>query len=103
MDGRNKPGHDDNVNHASSWNRSGAACCRTLLLPALADIAVAIGRASRVPSGQCAVVLKPQKSPGELDHPAADPGIAGFTQALAALGRAADEMTFAGRAAARRQ
>src|SRR6201998_2535557 len=31
--------------------------------------ATAIGRAGLVPLGQCAVLLKPQKAPGELDHP----------------------------------
>ena len=30
-----------------------------------------------VPQCQCAVLLKQQKSPGELDHAAADPGVAG--------------------------
>src|ERR1700751_5950437 len=40
--------------------------------------ATAIGRAGLVPLGQCAVLLKPQKAPGELDHPTANPGIAGF-------------------------
>src|SRR6516164_10948365 len=38
----------------------------------------AIGSAGLVPSRQRAVLLKPQKAPGEWDHPAADPGIAGF-------------------------
>ena len=31
---------------------------------------------------QCALLLKPQKAPGELDHAAAAPGIAGFGEAL---------------------
>jgi hypothetical protein len=44
--------------------------------------ATAIGRAVLVPLGQCAVLLKPQKAPGELDHPTADPGIAGFGKSL---------------------
>ena len=43
--------------------------------------ATAIGRAGLVPLGQCAVLLKPQKAPGELDHPTADPG-AGFGKPL---------------------
>ena len=30
----------------------------------------------RLPPCQCALLLKPQKAPGELDHAAADPGIA---------------------------
>src|SRR5215471_18729717 len=40
----------------------------------------AIGSAGLVPSRQRAVLLKPQKAPGEWDHPAADPGIAGFDE-----------------------
>src|ERR1700737_871190 len=35
-----------------------------------------------VPLCQCALLLKPQKAPGELDHAAADPGIAGSGEAL---------------------
>src|SRR5262252_6310418 len=38
--------------------------------------ATAIGCAGLIPLGQCAVLLKPQKAPRELDHPTADPGIA---------------------------
>ena len=44
--------------------------------------ATVIGRAGLVPLGQCAVLLKPQEAPGELDHPTADPGIAGFGKPL---------------------
>src|SRR5215471_14872281 len=44
--------------------------------------ATAIGPAGLVPPGQCAVLLKPLKAPGELDHPAADPCIAGFGKPL---------------------
>jgi hypothetical protein len=42
----------------------------------------AIGSAGPVPSRQRAVLLKPQKAPGEWDHPAADPGIAGLGEPL---------------------
>src|ERR1700694_6314535 len=51
-----------------------------------------IGSAGLVPPRQCAVLLKPQKSPGELDHaawafspragPVGDPGIACFGEPL---------------------
>jgi len=41
-----------------------------------------IGSAGLVPPRQCAVLLKPQESPGELDHTAADPGIACFGEPL---------------------
>ena len=37
--------------------------------------ATVVGRAGLVPLGQCAVLLKPQKAPGELDHPTADPAL----------------------------
>src|SRR5215831_12541386 len=47
-----------------------------------AGAGTAIGRAGLVPSRQCAVLLKPQKAPGEWDHPAADPGIARLWRAL---------------------
>src|ERR1700720_1378361 len=43
----------------------------------LARAETAIGSAGAVPQCQCAVLLKQQKSPGELDHAAADPGVAG--------------------------
>src|SRR5580704_4429491 len=36
----------------------------------LARAEPAIGSAGPVPPGQCAVLLKPQKAPGELDHAA---------------------------------
>src|SRR4030081_1305449 len=35
-----------------------------------------------LPLCQCALLLKPQKAPGEWDHAAADPGIAGSGEAL---------------------
>jgi hypothetical protein len=38
--------------------------------------------ASLIPQCQGAALLKPQKAPGELDHPTADPGIAGFGKPL---------------------
>ena len=41
-----------------------------------------IGSAGLVPSRQCALLLKPQKAPGELDHAAADPGVAGSGEPL---------------------
>src|ERR1700720_190337 len=34
------------------------------------------------PPGQCALLLKPQKAPGELDHATADPGVAGSGESL---------------------
>src|SRR5580700_729243 len=48
----------------------------------LARASTAIGSAGLVPARQCALLLKPQKAPGELDHAAADPGIAGSGEAL---------------------
>src|SRR3984893_12608892 len=48
----------------------------------LARASTAIGSAGLVPSGQCALLLKPQKAPGELDHAAADPGVAGSGEPL---------------------
>src|SRR6202011_3758239 len=48
----------------------------------LARAYTAIGSAGLVPLRQCALFLKPQKPPGELDHAAADPGIAGSSEAL---------------------
>src|ERR1700756_4074040 len=48
----------------------------------LARAWTAIGSAGPVPLCQCALLLKPQKAPGELDHAAADPGIAGSNEAL---------------------
>src|SRR6202045_4739478 len=48
----------------------------------LARAGSAVGSAGPVPLCQCAVLLKPQKAPGELDHAAADPGIAGSGEAL---------------------
>src|ERR1700726_2409188 len=48
----------------------------------LAGARTAIGSAGPVPLCQCALLLKQQKAPGELDHAAADPGIAGSGEAL---------------------
>src|SRR4030088_1951761 len=48
----------------------------------LARAYTAIGSAGPVPPCQCALLLKQQKAPGELDHAAADPGIAGSGEAL---------------------
>src|ERR1700759_2419724 len=48
----------------------------------LARANTAISSSGAVPQCQCALLLKPQKAPGELDHTAADPGIAGFGEAL---------------------
>src|SRR6266576_2437472 len=41
-----------------------------------------IGNSGAVPQCQCALLLKPQKAPGELDHTAADPGVACFGEPL---------------------
>src|SRR6202047_2060492 len=43
----------------------------------LARAQTAIGSAGPVPQCQCALLLKQQEAPSELDHAAADPGIAG--------------------------
>src|SRR5258707_7839917 len=43
----------------------------------LARAYTAIGSAGLVPLRQCALFLKPQEPPGELDHAAADPSVAG--------------------------
>jgi len=48
----------------------------------LARASTAIGSAGLVPPGQCALLLKPQKAPGRLDHAAADPGVAGSGEPL---------------------
>src|SRR5580700_11095391 len=48
----------------------------------LARAYTAIGSAGLVPLRQCALFLKPQEPPGELDHAAADPGVAGSGKAL---------------------
>src|SRR6476646_8865745 len=48
----------------------------------LARAYTAIGSAGLVPLRQCALFLKPQEPPGELDHAAADPGVAGLWQGL---------------------
>src|SRR5258706_4391444 len=48
----------------------------------LARAYTAVGSAGLVPLRQCALFLKPQEPPGELDHAAADPGVAGSGKAL---------------------
>jgi putative ABC transport system substrate-binding protein len=42
----------------------------------------ALAGASVPEFGQCALLLKPQKAPGQLDHAAADPGVAGSSEPL---------------------
>src|SRR6478609_584429 len=49
----------------------------------------AVGGAGAIPQCQRAVLLKHQKAPGELDHGAADPGIAGSGEPLFAAARTA--------------
>ncbi len=44
----------------------------------LAQAAAGLGGSLAIPSGQRAVLLMQQVSPGELDHAAADPCVAGF-------------------------
>src|SRR5216683_7409921 len=48
----------------------------------LARANTAVGGAGAIPQCQRALLLKQQKAPGELDHAAADPGVAGFGEAL---------------------
>src|SRR6202011_5767751 len=48
----------------------------------LARAETAIGSAGAVPQCQCALLLKPQKAPAELDLAAADPGVAGSGEPL---------------------
>jgi hypothetical protein len=48
----------------------------------------AVGGAGAIPQCQRALLLKHQKAPGELDHGAADPGIAGSGEPVAAGGLA---------------
>src|SRR6266576_1504158 len=55
----------------------------------LARANTAIGGASAIPQCQRALLLKHQKAPGELDHAAADPGVAGSGEPLFAPLRAA--------------
>src|SRR2546421_3417588 len=55
----------------------------------LARANTAISSSGAVPQCQCARLLKPQKAPGELDHAAADPGIAGSGEPLFPTLRAA--------------
>src|SRR6202047_4867262 len=55
----------------------------------LARAYTAIGSAGLGPLRQCALFLNPQEPPGELDHAAADPGVAGSGKALFPPPRAA--------------
>src|SRR5207253_6512631 len=55
----------------------------------LARATTAIGGAGAIPQCQRALLLKHQKAPGELDHGAADPGVAGSGEPLFAAARAA--------------
>src|SRR5262249_50931789 len=55
----------------------------------LARATTAVGGAGAIPQCQRALLLKHQKAPGELDHAAADPGIAGAGEPLFAPLRAA--------------
>src|SRR6202011_5267261 len=48
----------------------------------LARAETAIGSAGAVPQCQCALLLKQQEAPSELNHAAADPGIAGSGEPL---------------------
>src|SRR5437762_13283423 len=55
----------------------------------LARASTAISGAGAIPHCQRALLLKHQKAPGELDHAAADPGVAGSGEPLFASLRAA--------------
>jgi hypothetical protein len=55
----------------------------------LARATTAIGGAGAIPHCERALLLKHQKAPGELDHAAADPGVAGSGEPLFAPLRAA--------------
>src|SRR6266480_2137319 len=55
----------------------------------LARADTAISGASAIPHCERALLLKHQKAPGELDHAAADPGVAGSGEPLFAPARAA--------------
>src|SRR5438128_10066739 len=48
----------------------------------LARARTAIGSTGLVPQCQCALLLKQQETPSELDHAAADPGVAGSGEPL---------------------
>src|SRR3954453_11553080 len=67
-----------NDQFACQRNDHGLACANT-----------AIGGAGPVPPCQRTLLLKSQKAPGELDHAAADPGVAGSGEPLFAPFRAA--------------
>src|SRR5947207_6896820 len=55
----------------------------------LARANTAIGGAGAIPQCESALLLKHQKAPGELDHAAANPGVAGSGEPLFAALRAA--------------
>src|SRR5256714_9008348 len=55
----------------------------------LARATTAVGGAGAIPRCERALLLKHQKAPGELDHGATDPGIAGSGEPLFATARAA--------------
>src|SRR5215470_6539368 len=55
----------------------------------LARANTAIGGAGAIPQGQRTLLLKQQKTPGELDHAAADAGVPGSGEPLFASARAA--------------
>src|SRR5271165_2964934 len=52
---------------------------RESVISRVGEISISAGP---VPLCQCALLLKEQKAPGELDHAAADPGIAGSGEPL---------------------
>src|SRR4029077_4733924 len=53
----------------------------------LARATTAVGGAGAIPQCQCALLLKHQKAPSELDHAATDPGVAGSGEPLFAPAR----------------
>src|SRR5271156_5797495 len=61
----------------------------SLFMPSGAITLTAISSSGAVPQCQRALLLKQQKAPGELDHAAADPGVAGSGQPLFPTLRAA--------------
>src|SRR5437762_12907452 len=69
------------------WRNDQFACKRDD--HGLARASTAISGAGAIPHCQRAVLLKHQKAPGELDHAAADPGVAGSGEPLFASLRAA--------------
>src|SRR5205814_573235 len=55
----------------------------------LARATTAVGGTGAIPQCQCALLLKHQKAPSELDHAATNPGVAGSGEPLFAPSRAA--------------